>query len=149
MATGATRAARTTARASTSRTIFCRISLWRGRLRVGAESRVLFGSGRIHDCEAARGPQGRVRDGTGDAEVGPCSHERSGRVWLPLLMKQLLVLWERRGLRRSKLGGVETIQDGSAVEWGTDEVVGSVVVRMARGRAAVGLQVGAVTVGQS
>lgn len=64
-------------------------------------------------------------------------------------MKQLLVLWERRGLRRSKLGGVETIQDGSAVEWGTDEVVGSVVVRMVRGRAAVGLQVGAVTVGQS
>ena len=61
---------------------------------------------------------------------------------MPLLMKQLvlvlvpvlvpvLVLWERRGLRRSKLWGVETIQDGSAVEWSADEVVGSFVIRMA------------------
>lgn len=57
---------------------------------------------------------------------------------MPLLMKQLvlvlvpvLVLWEWRGLRRSKLLGVETIQDGSAVEWSADEVVGSFVIRMA------------------
>jgi hypothetical protein len=50
---------------------------------------------------------------------------------LVLVLVPVLVLWEWRGLRRSKLLGVETIQDGSAVEWSADEVVGSFVIRMA------------------